>query len=301
MNSTKTVSHRIVFVTIVVLLLIVPLSVFAHSGNTDSRGGHHVSGTDEYHYHHGYPAHQHPNGVCPYSEYYSNATKPTSKNNDSDFWIVFAVILGFPVVAIIALKIYVDRNDAKKRAVAIIPDFMVWYLPSSTCYHSSKSCSALQNAKTVYWATDKTNTSSIYDRKPCVKCCYVEDGKIHPKNYAELPSMLPVISSNLKEVGYHCGSLYVLFHNGSLYRYYNVPQRLAERLMTSRSAGKFFNNHIRDHYDYEYVKTSSVDLSVLPDDNQKESEPAPDEIPVGCLMLTIVCFLLVVVGVVIFQ
>ncbi len=43
---------------------------FAHSGRTDEYGGHHdyknISGLGSYHYHHGYPAHLHPNGVCPY-------------------------------------------------------------------------------------------------------------------------------------------------------------------------------------------------------------------------------------------
>lgn len=32
---------------------------FAHSGGTDSSGGHIDHSTEEYHYHHGYPAHQH--------------------------------------------------------------------------------------------------------------------------------------------------------------------------------------------------------------------------------------------------
>lgn len=46
--------------------------VFAHSGRTDSQGGHHdyknVSGLGDYHYHcGGNPPHLHPNGVCPYS------------------------------------------------------------------------------------------------------------------------------------------------------------------------------------------------------------------------------------------
>lgn len=49
------------------LLLALSISVFPHSGGTDSRGGHHVCGTSEYHYHHGKPAHQHPGGVCPYA------------------------------------------------------------------------------------------------------------------------------------------------------------------------------------------------------------------------------------------
>lgn len=46
------------------------LTAFAHSGRTDSYGGHHdyknKSGLGSYHYHHGYPAHLHDGGICPY-------------------------------------------------------------------------------------------------------------------------------------------------------------------------------------------------------------------------------------------
>lgn len=45
-------------------------TTFAHSGRTDSSGGHkdnkNKSGLGYYHYHHGYSAHLHENGVCPY-------------------------------------------------------------------------------------------------------------------------------------------------------------------------------------------------------------------------------------------
>lgn len=53
------------------LLLLHP-TVLAHSGKTDANGGHYDRSTGEYHYHHGYPAHQHydmdGDGVadCPY-------------------------------------------------------------------------------------------------------------------------------------------------------------------------------------------------------------------------------------------
>lgn len=58
----------------------VPGTVQAHSGRTDSSGGHHdnknVSGLGSYHYHcGGHPAHLHDGGVCPYSS--SAATSDT--------------------------------------------------------------------------------------------------------------------------------------------------------------------------------------------------------------------------------
>lgn len=44
-------------VALVALIYVVP--VLAHSGRTDSQGGHYDSETGEYHFHHGFPAHQH--------------------------------------------------------------------------------------------------------------------------------------------------------------------------------------------------------------------------------------------------
>ena len=62
----------------------VPGTVQAHSGRTDSSGGHHdnknVSGLGSYHYHcGGNPAHLHNGGVCPYSS--SAATADTSSTS----------------------------------------------------------------------------------------------------------------------------------------------------------------------------------------------------------------------------
>ena len=53
------------------LFLLCPYAL-AHGGKTDANGGHYDRSTGEYHYHHGYPAHQHydmdGDGIidCPY-------------------------------------------------------------------------------------------------------------------------------------------------------------------------------------------------------------------------------------------
>ena len=58
-------------------------SVYAHPGKTDTNGGHHdyknKSGLGPYHYHcGGYPAHLHPNGVCPYKSSSSSNSYTTT-------------------------------------------------------------------------------------------------------------------------------------------------------------------------------------------------------------------------------
>lgn len=75
-KSTKALSIILIF------SMVFPLSLLAHSGRTDSAGGHrdnkNVSGLGSYHYHHGYGPHLHPGGVCPYETASTvNSTTPT--------------------------------------------------------------------------------------------------------------------------------------------------------------------------------------------------------------------------------
>lgn len=48
----------------------------AHPGSTDAYGGHYDHSDGSYHYHHGYPAHNHDGGICPYQ--YNDQTRTTS-------------------------------------------------------------------------------------------------------------------------------------------------------------------------------------------------------------------------------
>ncbi len=73
------------------LLLLSP-NVLAHSGKTDANGGHYDRSTGEYHYHHGYPAHQHydmdGDGVadCPYD--FDDKTDHSSRSNSGSSYDV---------------------------------------------------------------------------------------------------------------------------------------------------------------------------------------------------------------------
>lgn len=64
----KVFKISLILMSIVIIILGSCVAVFAHPGKTDSNGGHFDRSTGEYHYHHGYPAHQHENGTCPYNK-----------------------------------------------------------------------------------------------------------------------------------------------------------------------------------------------------------------------------------------
>lgn len=85
------------FISLFILIFFVlSTTSFAHSGRTDSSGGHHdyqnKSGLGSYHYHHGYGPHLHPGGVCPYEggsvDSYVPATPSVSiSNQPSELYI----------------------------------------------------------------------------------------------------------------------------------------------------------------------------------------------------------------------
>ncbi len=78
----------ILTITILCTAIIIPLQCSAHSGRTDSNGGHkdnqNKSGLGPYHYHcGGHPAHLHKNGVCPYSGNTKTNTGTSTKSTQS--------------------------------------------------------------------------------------------------------------------------------------------------------------------------------------------------------------------------
>lgn len=75
----KVFKISLILMSIVIIISGSCVAVFAHPGKTDSDGGHFDRSTGEYHYHHGYPAHQHENGTCPYD--FDNNEKSTESHN----------------------------------------------------------------------------------------------------------------------------------------------------------------------------------------------------------------------------
>lgn len=68
--------------------------------------------------------------------------------------------------------------------------------------------------------------------------------------------MHKVNSSNVAELGYDSATqvLYVLFHNGYLYKYYDVPEYEYKQLDSASSIGKYLNENIVKRYRYERIK-----------------------------------------------
>ena len=109
---------------VVVIALCIPFSSSSHSGKTDGNGGHYNSSTGEYHYHHGYPAHQHTNGVCPYN-YKENSATSSNSSSQGTPWYVYAVI----VAVVIAWFLLDLKFDGKVTMFFVFGAFYILLSP----------------------------------------------------------------------------------------------------------------------------------------------------------------------------
>lgn len=71
------------FLLPILILFLFGTYVSAHPGSTDGDGGHFDHSSGEYHYHHGYPAHEHSDGECPY-DFDDKTNHNTHKEETSD-------------------------------------------------------------------------------------------------------------------------------------------------------------------------------------------------------------------------
>jgi hypothetical protein len=67
-----------------------------------------------------------------------------------------------------------------------------------------------------------------------------------------MPDMQFVNSSNVDQIGYDADrmELHVLFQNGDLYVYSDVPESIFEEFRAAPSVGSYLNREIKNVYNY---------------------------------------------------
>lgn len=107
----------IILSIVLVSLLLLNFFVSAHSGKTDSNGGHYDHSTGEYHYHHGYPAHSHYDvdgdgrKDCPYKfdDKTNSGSSSSGKYNDNITFqkVMLSLLMLIPIGFVSAGFIYI--------------------------------------------------------------------------------------------------------------------------------------------------------------------------------------------------
>lgn len=113
------------------LLISFALPVYSHSGRTDSQGGHTNHSTGDYHFHHGYPEHEHKNGHCPYDEDISPSFKDVF---DFNFIISFVLLWFMITIGVCKLGIgdaivfKINSNRSKNSSIPLLIDIIISFL-----------------------------------------------------------------------------------------------------------------------------------------------------------------------------
>jgi hypothetical protein len=67
---------------------------------------------------------------------------------------------------------------------------------------------------------------------------------------------VPLESSVFTSAAYRAGArqLYLRFHDGAIYRYFDCPGTVYEELLAAESKGRYFSQHIRNRFRCEQVR-----------------------------------------------
>lgn len=108
---------------LIIYMLIIPINTFAHSGRTDSNGGHWDRSTGTYHYHNGTSVQQNSGGSYQYNNS-SDSNKILNNNSErKDSWyivenifsVIFLIaIVGYMWYVTFGLSIIYDYKNKKK-------------------------------------------------------------------------------------------------------------------------------------------------------------------------------------------
>lgn len=142
MGRGKQYFRLILFAVALIMLCSLTVPVLAHSGKTDDDGGHYDNEAGEYHYHHGYPAHDHydmdGDGYvdCPYDfddrTGWNSGSSGSSSKHSTDvaeqeggtvpvLTVVF-ICVAFVVVLVVAIVKIVKLSDKSRRFYTQLTD-----------------------------------------------------------------------------------------------------------------------------------------------------------------------------------
>lgn len=246
-----------------ILLLSCCTVAFAHPGATDANGGHYDHSTGEYHYHHGYPAHQHTDGRCPYNyddRTGQNSGPPVSKSNPSrakffDFSdpsnSLGCVLLFFASATIVPYVIYsIHLKQRSKRNSSKRPS-----PPHQQLVSKPPVASAAPQPKPV-----PPPEPSLHPALPReVEVSKPREVKPEPPSrlnvadtfsYKAGSRVIPlygVESSYISHVGYigNQRQLVIRMKSGRIYTYNHISPELYWEFVHADSIGEFYNRHIK--------------------------------------------------------
>lgn len=234
----------------VLMLSLVCIPTYAHPGRTDSNGGHTDHSTGEYHYHHGYPAHDHydmdGDGIldCPYD--FVDKTKQTngnsSRNNtnaEKSYEIEVVSLSTIPVTAQPAPEEDVKEVPIWVHGIICVLAFSVIYLSAS----NKRKTDELKQAKKIQDQNEANHRKEISGKEQELKNTNTlldlsqENGHLLCKRIKELESHVSDLTEKTGELEDMCMQNALLREEStSLSQQIEILKKENQELMAATSA-----------------------------------------------------------------
>ena len=279
----------VLVLAVLVLLSLVVIPAPAHSGGTDSKGGHYDWSTGEYHYHHGYSAHQHydmdGDGVidCPYlfddktghssgtgavsgvsvktcSDGYTDGYKEgkqdgydSGKRDGYDAGYDAGYEAGAKEAGEKAVEAYKEKLKKQITEWVGLVLFFAGFVGLPVFVILYGFILSVKKDRRDSSASKKAGSPTP---EPAARTSAQSAGSAKPKAPKEnVPrsgpyNFVPVSSSCFSHIGYKDGVLSLKFQTGSIYRYYGVPASVYKEMLNAPSKGKYFSDNIKDIFPY---------------------------------------------------
>lgn len=268
------------------LLILSAVVAYAHNGRTDYKGGHYDSETSEYHYHHGYPAHDHINGECPYDFKDKSSSSGGSSSVSSSSvsvapsspkkrlttkeicWIVFSVIYIF-----IGFVLFVRHKKSLDKTGCLFVIFlpavyvasMIWFLFLPVTYFASAIAEERRQRKLL--ASSRTPKRTTLPM-PVKKARNFEDEQL-----VQTPPVSSKPISQIYELYERNGTIIHLPKNGSK-QFVNVSYKKSTLLHTATPLTTYehfvlerqYQTYLQEKAYYEYLfDRSPEELAGVPE------------------------------------
>jgi hypothetical protein len=223
---------RKILAILTALLMLVPCAALAHSGRTDSNGGHTDHSTGEYHYHHGYPAHDHYDidgdgrKDCPYNfddktGYNSGSPSSSSSKNKPSSSASTSETTG-----------KTNPTEQVESVAGIVVSVVLnalWIAPIASELMSTliRDFKKKKKGKAPAPATEAAG----------------EPKKTKMTRHAEFEG-----SSTISAAKYEDGALYITFTMGRKHAYFNVSEEIYDGLVSAEDKEKYYRKHIYKKY-----------------------------------------------------
>lgn len=261
----------------IVILCLISMPVFAHSGDTDSKGGHTDHSTGDYHYHHGYPAHDHydmdgdGDRDCPYLFDDKTGIHSGNASSGSNSAATDVYLDGYDDGYMIGFVDGMNESDAqwKEEKAALISKHQeeLDSIIGQTILSTLSVCVfiGLPLGYLLIYHFAQKNAHNIplsatqMTERPTSKVDHPE--RISPPPRAAATVNTPSTAASyvmqktpIENVEYKDNRLYVTFANGSVYYYYGVPEEICRSMIEAPAPRTYFLEHIEGIYPYMLVK-----------------------------------------------